>query len=295
MWVWKTWILVFNDEMIQIQKYDNAKDQYNTLSTHLGSELIIYTSAGNFQVYKMDESENPLKLAANYYQKNSAQIHRSDPNINIIEFENEDMKEVSSLKIFENYLILTYWDTDKGKSYFTILSNYCKNAHLSLHAFSNWWIIASSKWIEFLDKNNLNNVLAKHYFNTKSIVKEETEMDVDGNTFIKPNEDKTYRDYLYSIISIEVVKYHSDFHYLLCGADNGYWYTFCFKSSVLKEKLDNLGAVSTEAKPTSNEDAIFNMRSIALGNSPVYLNKMKTNNESEVRILNISSSLTLFM
>ena len=80
--------------------------------------------------------------------------------------------------------------------------------------------------MEFLNKDNLNHVVCKYYFNAKNIISKETDMDVDGNPMKKDNLDKNYRHYLYSIVSIEVVHYHEDFHYLLCGADNGYFYSF---------------------------------------------------------------------
>lgn len=106
-------------------------------------------------------------------------------------------------------------------------------------------------------------------------------MEIDGNQAVFKNEDKTYRDYLYSIVSIEVVKYHTDFYYLLCGADSGYLYTFCFNPELLTEKLQVQDREDENMNMDPSKDMIYNMRSIALGISPIYLFPMKTHDSSE--------------
>ena len=100
-------------------------------------------------------------------------------------------------------------------------------------------------------------------------------MDEDYESRSKENRNSSYRNYHYSIVSIEVVKYHKDFNYLICGADNGYLYTFSFNPLALHPKHEDDMKVDGE---NSNYEALFNMRSIALGNSPVYLYKMKNSN-----------------
>ena len=100
-------------------------------------------------------------------------------------------------------------------------------------------------------------------------------MDIDSERNSKENTSSSYRNYLYSIVSIEVVKYHHDHYYLIWGADNGYLYTFSFNPSALQQKQDDDMRVDGDL---SNSEVLFNMRNIALGNSPIYLYKMKHSN-----------------
>lgn len=101
--------------MIQVQKTDNEADEYNVLATHNGSEIVVYTSGGNFHIYKTENRDQPLKHQVSYFTKSFIPESSSDSNRRIIEFENEKMKEVSTFKLYNNYLIVTYWDSDRGK------------------------------------------------------------------------------------------------------------------------------------------------------------------------------------
>lgn len=101
--------------MIQVQKIDNEADEFNVLSTHSESEIVVYTSGGNFHVYKTENWDQPLKHQISYLTKNSIPEDNTDMNKRVIEFENEKMKEVSTFKLYRNYLIVTYWDSDRGK------------------------------------------------------------------------------------------------------------------------------------------------------------------------------------
>lgn len=251
---------------MQVQKITSSNNEYNTLATTDSSEIVVFTSAGNFNVYQAKEGDELLAHKVSYYRKNDSQAKESgQDNRVVIEFENDEMKEVSAFKLYQDYLIVTYWDSDRGKV--LMYTNYN---------------IGSSKCIEFLNKDNLNEVVAKYYFDAKSLVKSNTDMDVDENPLTKENIDKTYRNYLYSIVSIEIVSYHPDFLYLICGADNGYLYSFCFDLYKLDKKAKDMRTDPTSVTNSDSYEILFNMRSTSLGNSPVYLFSMASTIPSQV-------------
>ena len=76
--------------MIQIQKILNDKDEVNTLVTHANSEVIIFTSRGNFHAYHVDQSDSPLKHKTSYYMKSEVSSKQEqDSTKKIIEFESD--------------------------------------------------------------------------------------------------------------------------------------------------------------------------------------------------------------
>lgn len=101
--------------MIQIQKIENEVNDFNTLTTQDGTEMIVYTSSGNFHCYRYEQSETPLKHTVSYFNKNTTFGDKNREDRKQIEFESENMKEVSAFKLFKGFLIITYWDSDKSK------------------------------------------------------------------------------------------------------------------------------------------------------------------------------------
>jgi len=137
-------------------------------------------------------------------------------------------------------------------------------------------------------------VIAKYYFDTKKFIKRELDMNVDDNSKHQDNTDTTYSNYIYSIISMEVVKYHKDYFYLLWGADNGWFYSFWFKPEVLDQKVDD-GAEQTVEVDKNLDDVLFNMRSTSLGNSPVYLSMMDSVSNVESDMVSIYFKYDLYL
>lgn len=87
-----------------------------------------------------------------------------------------------------------------------------------------------------------------------------------------------FRNYTYfSIVSFEVVKYHEDFLYLLCGTDQGKLFSFWYNDNLIDEILDG----------KDNGEVLFNFKSTAMGNSPVYLKSMNIEG-SETDLIDVS-------
>lgn len=105
--------------MFQIQKIDNLEEDYNTLVTSSGSSLVIYTSRGNFHSYELVQEDEPLKHSASYFVKDDEGVKLYQVlNRNVIEIPENQCKEVSAIKHIGNSIILSFWNSTKGKQIF---------------------------------------------------------------------------------------------------------------------------------------------------------------------------------
>jgi len=119
--------------------------------------------------------------------------------------------------------------------------------------------------MDFINRFDKNELISWFYFNIREVVSWENMMETDETDDMNA---KNFKDYTFSVVSIEIVKYHKDFYYLLWGTDNGYLLTFLFE-------------------PNSSKQIIRNIKSTSLGVNPVYLYPMITDNEfadSKVRL-----------
>lgn len=102
-----------NEEISQVQVIENFGNEINCLATANDSTLVIYTSSGNFHVYELWAQ---LKHKASYVKQNDAVLDLLTQDMKkTIEFENDKLKEVSAMKMFKNWLVVTYWDSDQSK------------------------------------------------------------------------------------------------------------------------------------------------------------------------------------
>lgn len=78
-----------------------------------------------------------------------------------------------------------------------------------------------------------------------------------------------YKDYMFSIVSMEIVQYDSEFYYLLWGTDNGYLYTFQYY-------------------PESSTNLLQNLKITAFGSNSVYLYSMMREEDSDNKLVSLT-------
>lgn len=107
------------EEISLSQDIANFGKELNCLATGNDDTIVIYTSSGNFHVYKL---RGELEHFASYIKQNDAisdlLAHEKK---NAIGFENDKLREVSAMKIFNSMLIVTYWDSDQSKNFYLIV------------------------------------------------------------------------------------------------------------------------------------------------------------------------------
>lgn len=111
-WVSKTCVFVYDDELVEKQKFENDANEFNWLITNSETELVIYTSSGKFYVLQTDKADQKMLMHSFYCPKELSAEDSQKSNAHILDF--EAMNEVSCIKLFQDYLLVSYWDSDSS-------------------------------------------------------------------------------------------------------------------------------------------------------------------------------------
>ena len=214
---------MFDQNLTEVCRIESKKDEVYTLITHKGSDMVVLTSRGNLYHYIMSGSDSQLKLSASYYREGSIEIKESWLE-NVFAMKNDEIGDISAMKLLEDTIIMTYWNSEK-----------CK-----WKSVNNLGMLL--KRIDFRNKNNFWIVeksikISKDKIYTEKIENNPKEKEQWEALLKKPLED-SLKFYQFSIVSFEVVNYNSDFKYLLCGTDNGKLISFNFRERDLEPNME---------------------------------------------------------
>lgn len=124
--------------------------------------------------------------------------------------------------------------------------------------------IVARNTIRVVDKDDLNNI--KYTYHIDDMYRRDDSMEVDDQA---TKSEMQFKDYTYSIISMEMIKFRSDSYYLLWGTDHGYLYTFNFQHQ------DQTNMISNE-------------KNAILGSDPIYLYPMWSDDSIEGTVSKIT-------
>lgn len=105
---------MFDQNLTEVCRIESKKDEVYTLITHKGSDMVVLTSRGNLYHYIMSGSDSQLKLSASYYREGSIEIKESWLE-NVFAMKNDEIGDISAMKLLEDTIIMTYWNSEKCK------------------------------------------------------------------------------------------------------------------------------------------------------------------------------------
>ena len=110
--VCKTQIIVLNKNLREVKVFDNT-NEFNDLVTWNEQGMIVYTSSGRLNVYEFPEIGDVILPKAVYGNKDEQDDQTGIDHNNFYQLKPELSGEVSWVYLFQNLLIITFWENEK--------------------------------------------------------------------------------------------------------------------------------------------------------------------------------------